>query len=238
MRRRWKMKWLEDWHTKAQKSKNSEYLWLAASRYEKRPDFSNYVKALQELIEIFDRTLRELEEVNQEIRSLSQSHLTRSAGLSSVLLFTRPATSSSSEGESKSLQSFSSFGMKESKLDLSTDLPPDVGILPEEIVDKIDESSIGNVVKELNRILRELSKLSIEGRPLEDQTGLCRATRVLFETHIFQALNFLYENELCNQKVLRKFFSTENTLERTQEERAKKESSIFHSHARAIFCTQ
>ncbi|MBW0506744.1 hypothetical protein O181_046459 [Austropuccinia psidii MF-1] len=91
------------------------------------------------------------------------------------------------------------------------------GKISEAFVSIMEESKIKDVVKELNRVLHELKDLSTTLSPLKDEKELCLPARVLFETYIFQALSFLYEKQLCDQKVLKTFFSTENTLERTYE---------------------
>ncbi|MBW0479564.1 hypothetical protein O181_019279 [Austropuccinia psidii MF-1] len=180
-----------------------------------------YAKALRELIGSFKSILNDLDQVHREIIALAQTYLTQLAGLSSALLFTRPASSNSVAWRSKLLQCLSHSGLEGTpiiwKVGPPKNSPRNQGILPENIINTINEIRINDVVKELNRILRELNKLSINARSSRDENEQSLSTRVLFETYIFQALNFLYENKLCDQKVVKTFFSTENTLERTYE---------------------
>ncbi|MBW0501538.1 hypothetical protein O181_041253 [Austropuccinia psidii MF-1] len=200
----------------ARELKNSELFWRLNREYQQAEEHLLHDKPLHDLIEFFNQILNELEEVNQEISILTRKQVTQLASFSPALLLTRTEGSTSSSWWSYLRRSLPSDGM-ERKLVCEKQLSSADKRVSEEIGGKISEVRINDVVNKLNKILRELNKLSMNvGRSkLKNEGNL--STRLLFETYIFQALNFLYESKLCDQKVLRTFFSTENTLGRTYE---------------------
>ncbi|MBW0469856.1 hypothetical protein O181_009571 [Austropuccinia psidii MF-1] len=177
----------------------------------------SYKDKAKSFIQICEEIYKEVENVDTHISLFVENHLPKLADLTSVWIRNEPESEISPIGWKNFPQNLPSMGLKHNQVDSFKAFSSRERIIPEDIVDMINERRISDVATELNRILRKLNSLLliVDGSRHEKQLSL--ATRVSFETYIYQALNFLYENQLCTQEVLKTFFSTENTLERTYE---------------------
>ncbi|MBW0534546.1 hypothetical protein O181_074261 [Austropuccinia psidii MF-1] len=179
------------------------------------------VKA-QEFINMFEKNFREVGKVDRDISLFVENHLPGLADFTSGRIHNKAEGLSISRGWTKLRQllpwlktELVLYHKKGDQLDLLKALASREEIKPEHVLDTINEMKIKDIVNELNRLLRKLKSLSINPGHSRDEHELSLASRLLLETYIFQALNFFYENQLCDQKVLTTFFSTENTLQRT-----------------------
>ncbi|MBW0556774.1 hypothetical protein O181_096489 [Austropuccinia psidii MF-1] len=185
---------------------------------ELKRSLESYKDKAKAFIQIFEEIYEEVKKVDTHISLFVENHLPKLADLTSVWIRNEPESTISPIDWENLPQELPSMGLKQgNQVDSFKAFSSRERIIPEDIVDMINERRISDVATELNRILRKLHSLSMNVDGSGSGNELSLASRVLLETHIFQALNFFYENQLCDQKVLRRFFSTENTLERTYE---------------------
>ncbi|MBW0464073.1 hypothetical protein O181_003788 [Austropuccinia psidii MF-1] len=175
----------------------------------------DYPKITRDFIKMSRKILSELESVDQEVAFITQAYLKKLSGSKSGVVFSKPATSSLISRRPMLLPSLPSMRFMEPILDSSKKSGLSDGFLSQDNIDMINQIRVNNVPPELNRILHKLKLLSMNARLSTKDLEPKLETEVVFETHIFQTLRFLYENQLCDQQVLKAFFSTENTLERT-----------------------
>ncbi|MBW0488378.1 hypothetical protein O181_028093 [Austropuccinia psidii MF-1] len=167
---------------------------------------------IKRCISIFD----ELKKVDQEIDLFIKNHLPPSANLSLGFISSSTQSSRWSSWLSKLVNYFPFVEKIDKKLDSSGSFS-NKETIAEAIIDQRAEMKVNTMAERLNKILHDLDVLSNHDGISMAAKERARGTRVLFETSIFEALNFLYENQLCDKKVLKTFFSTGRTLERTCE---------------------
>ncbi|MBW0478969.1 hypothetical protein O181_018684 [Austropuccinia psidii MF-1] len=191
-----------------------ESLHSLSDDYVKIPQEYEKQKLENDLIKRCLAIWEELTKVHENIGSFVDNN-PRLASFRSALSFTEPASSSLSNGLS-ALEHFS-FGKLGKEVNLPQITPLDQGTQLEGIVEPQDKQRGFEAAQVLNTILHKLDFLLIDAQISRNEKERRRGTRVLFESHIFQTLKFLYENQLCDQNALKAFFATENTLERTYE---------------------
>ncbi|MBW0497733.1 hypothetical protein O181_037448 [Austropuccinia psidii MF-1] len=157
-----------------------------------------------------------MDTIEADISVFVEKHLPQLGDLISAWLKNKPELSSFG-GSTKLLEDLHFLKLDSDQLNSLVFLASREEVQPRHIVDKIIEMKISHVARELNTLLRNLNMLSKTVERSRHENQLSLETRALFETRIFQKLNFLYENQLCDQKMLRMFFSIENTLEITYE---------------------
>ncbi|MBW0500262.1 hypothetical protein O181_039977 [Austropuccinia psidii MF-1] len=193
---------------------------LARSSKQKQRNYGeghrNYPAKTPDLTNTLQLFFKEMDKIDKAVADFVETGLPKLADFASASI-NKPEISNSHSEWTKLPQHLKFLGLDSDQLALLRVVAASEEVQPGHIVDKIIEMKISDVARELNTLLRNLNSLSkaVERSRHEDQLSL--ETRVLFETHIFQTLNFLYENQLWDQKMLRMFFSTEKILEITYE---------------------
>ncbi|MBW0492086.1 hypothetical protein O181_031801 [Austropuccinia psidii MF-1] len=182
-----------------------------------RNSLQSYQDKAQAFIENFMGIFAEVKQVDKDIACFVENYLPQLADFTSAWIRDEAERSSSPIGWANLPQHLPSMDSKRPQVDLLKVFASREKIIPGHIVNTINEMMINNITKELNGILRQLNSLSVQERYFKREHQRSLETRALLETHIFQALNFFYENQLCTQEVLKTFFATQNTLERTYE---------------------
>ncbi|MBW0527725.1 hypothetical protein O181_067440 [Austropuccinia psidii MF-1] len=174
------------------------------------------IKIEYKLTQTAVETFHKLKEVYDEITILTQHHLLQMAGLSSVLSKVQTSAASLSPFLSEFLARFTFLGTdyKQSHWRKNFEVLLHEVAWPEAILSEKNHERAIKLGNQISSILKSFNFLPInyEARTSDNLKRL--ESKVLFETCIFQALDFIDENKLCDTQVSKIFISAENTLER------------------------
>ncbi|MBW0469872.1 hypothetical protein O181_009587 [Austropuccinia psidii MF-1] len=164
------------------------------------------------------RTFEELKDACRKITVLVGNRLIRIAGLHSTSVAEIKMSTARSPGwRPRFFAKFAFLGINDKELDLTADLLSQEMSLPQQILTEVHQKAPAQMMKQLNGILHSLNFSPKDDEALDYEMAERLETQVLFETCTFQALDFMYKNDLCDETVLRTFFSAGDTFEKLYE---------------------
>ncbi|MBW0474308.1 hypothetical protein O181_014023 [Austropuccinia psidii MF-1] len=179
-----------------------------------RESYARKSESRETALNIFE----DLKDVYEKITILVANRLISLAGLHSQLaVITKTSKSNMPAWISVFFKSFAFLGLNDKELDLTSNLLSQEVALPKYFITMINQQAPEQLMKQIDAILHNLNFFTKDDKASAYETAQRLETQVLFETCAFQALDFLYENKLCDEAILKKFILTGTTLEKLHE---------------------
>ncbi|MBW0534171.1 hypothetical protein O181_073886, partial [Austropuccinia psidii MF-1] len=188
-------------------------LWVAIAQNRARSlkileGLMNEDKAKEMAVEI----RKELKKIYADITILAQHRLLQLEGVSSSSMAITASGKSPADWLSTFFARFTFLDQNE--LASSNDIFLGELGLKKDLLYQENERKANQLAINLNKLLQKINVVLLRDELQQNTKVKRKGTKILLEIGIFHALDFIYGNQLCDEKVLKTFFLPTNTLER------------------------